>query len=100
MANSTKKTDDKRHIHIPNVRKTGDLTDLQRRLWQTIEMCWTVIRSDETSLEEKRQFGHLMSQTAGNYSKLCETLNLADELDKLKAEITELKQTEGMRKVA
>lgn len=99
MANSTKETIRKAGLRIPKVRKSGDLSDLQRRLWQTIEMCWTVIRSEKTTLEEKRQFGHLLGQTAGSYTRLCETLNLKDELESIKKELEDLRKVDGLRKV-
>ncbi len=78
-------------VRIPNVRTSGDFDDLQRRVWQVIQMCWTVVRSEHTTLEEKRQFGHLLSQTAGTYTRLLEGLDLKRELEALRSELAELR---------
>lgn len=99
MAKTTKKDGKSTNIRVPRIRKTGDLDDLRRYTWQVLHMCYTVLRSDEASLEDKRQFGHLLSQTAGQYGKLLEATDLYEQLESIKVELAELRNSEGLRKV-
>lgn len=50
--------------------------------------------------QEQLSAVHAINQASGSYLKLLEQTDLKEELEALRAEITELKQAEGMRKVA
>lgn len=100
MSNSrkTRRTEDGFDVHI--IRKNRDLADCWRSLSQTIAMCEDVETDPQTTLDEKRSFGHLKIQAVGILKKIFESVDLAAELEKIKEELAELKQSEGLRKVA
>lgn len=80
-------------------RKTGDIDALRRIHWLAVRTSYRLMKAAET-YQEQLSAVHAINQASGSYLKLLEQTDLKEELEALRAEITELKQAEGMRKVA
>ena len=86
-------------VKVPRVRKPGDIRQLRLRHWTAIVVAWRLMKAEGATYAEQLSAIHALNQASGAYVKLLEQTDLKNELEKLRAELAELRQSEGLRKV-
>ncbi len=71
----------------PRRGKPGDLTALKRELWYAVVTAADLLDSADAQLRLKAC--HAVSQSAGSYRALCETLDLEQRLADLETRVSE-----------
>ena len=82
------------------IRKTGTLDDARRELWRAVVCSRTVLMAPESGDELTLKAAHCVQQCVSAYVRLLETSTMQGQLDTLKTELLELRQSAGLRKAA
>jgi len=77
-----------------------DLDDLHLELTRTIKIQAAIEDDPKTTIAEKNAAGHLKVQAAGVLTKLLQAVETDRKVDQVLKRLAELKQSEGLRKVA
>ena len=87
-------------VKVPRIRRTGDLDALRARHWAAIATAYRLMKAPGASFQEQLSAIHALNQSSGSYVKLLEATDITNELAKMRSELSELRQTDTLRKVA
>jgi len=84
---------------LRRIRKPGDVKTLQRKLWQAVVAAEDLLLARGLAHGDQVRAVHALVQSGLAYAKILETTALQEQIDALKAELSELRMAAPLRKV-
>ena len=82
------------------IRKYGDLDAAKRKLWQAITTAEEIMLNPNTDDQTALKSIHAVSQSTSVYARLHEQTEVQNELEELKKEVSELRESLKTRSAA
>lgn len=86
-------------VKVGRARQTGDLTAVKRIQWLALRTAYRRMKAAKT-FDQQGKVIYEVIRSGEAYVKLLEQTDLAAELEALRKELHELRQSEGLKKVA